>query len=250
MGMRTTTVAGLAAALAALSLMAAPAPPVRAVAGGPPAPFGAVLVPAGSWLGGLGVTVYSNGSSRFFCDPGWRAGCRSRIGPRGVDVGVKWQCVELAQRLYVSRGWYPRKFAVALAYQIWWIAPRMGMTRTPNGAIRHRDVHPGDMIVWRPGAATGRTGHVAVVDFVSGTQVWVKEQNWGPATTAWNVQRGQTVYSLSSGLLSGHAWPPEEVYGVVHSPNDHLVNPPPDGPAWWGTTPWGAGPTGHRGYAI
>jgi hypothetical protein len=224
----------IAAGVAALVLAAGPAR-LTAAAGGaqrasarPDAPFGAVLVHAGTWLDGLGVTVYSNGSSHWFCDPVALSACRSRIGPRGIDVGVKWQCVELAQRLYITRGWYPRTFGVAYAFQIWWSAPGMGMTRVANGTIRARDVHPGDMVVWRPGVATGFTGHVAIVDFVSGTQVWVKEQNWGPATHAWDIQRGATVYSLSGGRLTGHAFPPDQIYGVVHSPNDHLRNPFPD----------------------
>ena len=217
----------VAAGLVAVCLVAAPAPaPAARAAARLPDGFGSVLVPSGTWLGGLGVTVYSNGSSAFFCDPWTHAACRSHIRARGTYVGIRWQCVELAQRLYVARRWYPRTFGIAYAFQIWWAAPRLGMVRRLNGTLRGRDLRPGDMVVWRPGVATGSAGHVAIVDFVAGSQVWVKEQNWGPATTPWNVQRGQTVYSLAGGWLSGHAFPPDQIYGVVHSPNDHLRNPP------------------------
>ncbi len=232
--MRKLVTGLVAAGLVRICLATAPAPALvaRASIGGPQrgARFGDVLVSAGSWLDGLGVTVYSNGSSRFFCDPARHAGCRSRMEAHRIDVGVKWQCVELAQRLYTERGWHSGTFGVAYAFQIWWAAPRLGMLRRHNGTLRAGDVRPGDMIVWRQGEATGPAGHVAIVDFVAGSQVWVKEQNWGPGTTAWNVQRGQTVYSLSGGWLSGHAFAPDEIYGVVHSPNDHLRNPPSPDP--------------------
>jgi len=230
--MRTFVTGLVAAGLVGICLVTAPAPSAQGSVGAPPpgARFGDVLVPAGSWLDGLGVAVYSNGSSRYFCDPGARSGCGSHFGARRTYVGVKWQCVELAQRLYTARGWHTGSFGVAYAFQIWWAAPRLAMLRRPNGTLRPRDVRPGDMIVWGPGEATGRAGHVAVVDFVSGSQVWVKEQNWGPGSTPWNAQRGQTVYSLAGGWLSGHAFPPDQIYGIVHSPNDHLLNPPPDVP--------------------
>jgi hypothetical protein len=198
--------------------------PTPAVVATPSGRFGVQLVRAGSWLGGRGVTVYSNGSSHVHCGPG-TASCRSRIGPRGdVDAGMKWQCVELAQRLYITLGWYPRRFGVAYAYQIWSAAPRIGMTRVPNGALWPGSIHPGDMIVWRPSGDVGFAGHVAIVDTVVGTQVAVKEQNWGRATDQWDVQRGRSVYALARGRLSGHGLPPSDIYGIVHSPKDHLRN--------------------------
>ena len=220
--MPTRRAALVAVGMMLFALTAARSPDALAAGG---SDFGTVLVPAGSWLGGRGVTVYSNGSSRIYCSPGAAAFCRSRIGPHGdMDAGVKWQCVELAQRLYITRGWYPRKFGVAYAYQIWDAAGRLGMTRTANGALRARDLHPGDMIVWRPGPDVGFAGHVAIVDWVSGSQVAVKEQNWGRATNEWDQQRGQTVYALARGWLNGHGLPPRDIDGVVHSPRDHLTN--------------------------
>jgi hypothetical protein len=185
--------------------------------------FGTPLVRAGSWLGGRGVTVYSNGSSRLVCAPA-RGSCENRIGPRGVDTGLKWQCVELAQRLYIRRGWFPMRFGVRFAYQIWWAAPRLGMTRFPNGTLSRRDLHPGDMIVWGPSGDVGPAGHVGIVDWVAGSQVAVMEQNWGRATTRWDRQRGASVYALAGGWLNGHSLPPGDIYGVVHSPRDHLRN--------------------------
>jgi hypothetical protein len=186
--------------------------------------FGRQLVPAGSWLGGHGVTVYSNGSSRLHCGAA-NGSCESRIGPhRDIDAGAKWQCVELAQRLYITHGWYPRKFGVPYAYLIWASAPRLGMTRTPNGTLWTGALHPGDMIVWKPSEDVGFAGHVAIVDTVVGTQVAVKEQNWGRATSSWDRQRGQSVYAVARGRLNGHGLPPSDIYGIVHSPRNHLTN--------------------------
>ena len=198
--------------------------PSPAVVAATPTDFGTPLVAAGSWLDGRGVTVYSNGSSRTWCNLGL-ASCRSRIGPhRDIDSGVKWQCVELAQRLYIALGWYPSRFGVAFAYQIWAAAPRLGMTAIPNGTLSGGDLHPGDMIVWRPSRDIGPAGHVAIIDTVVGSQVEVKEQNWGRATNRWDRQRGRSVYSLARGWLSGHGLSPGEIYGIVHSPRDHLTN--------------------------
>jgi hypothetical protein len=135
---------------------------------------------------------------------------------------MKWQCVELAQRLYITMGWYPRRFGVAYAYQIWQAAPRLAMTQVPNGALWPGSIHPGDMILWRPSGDVGFAGHVAIVDTVVGTQVAVMEQNWGQATNEWDLQRGRSVYALARGRLSGHGLPPSDIYGIVHSPRDHL----------------------------
>jgi hypothetical protein len=206
--------------VAVCALALAPAPAVVAQT----ADFGRQLVPAGSWLGGHGVTVYSNGSSRLHCGAA-SGSCESWIGPHSdIDAGAKWQCVELAQRLYIIRGWYPRKFGVPYAYLIWAAAPRLGMTRTPNGTLWAGALHPGDMIVWKPSVDVGSAGHVAIVDTVVGTQVAVEEQNWGQATTSWDRQRGRSVYAVARGRLNGHGLPPSDIYGVVHSPRDHLTN--------------------------
>jgi hypothetical protein len=148
----------------------------------------------------------------------------------------------LAQRLYITRGWYPRKFGVPYAYLIWGASPRLGMTRTRNGTLWAGALHPGDMIVWKPSVDVGSAGHIAIVDTVLGTQVAVKEQNWGRATSSWDRQRGQSVYALARGRLNGHGLPPGDIYGVVHSPRNHLTN---DRIAA-GTTIGGAGDGGGR----
>jgi hypothetical protein len=58
-------------------------------------------VAAGSWLGGTGVDVRSNGSD---LGTGYSCASFSTSNP-SVQDGYGWQCVELAARLYAVKGW-------------------------------------------------------------------------------------------------------------------------------------------------
>lgn len=187
---------------------------VDAVSASPPSGFGNVVVSSGSWLAGNGVDVFSNGSSSYFCPNDGSSGinCSNYVG--STYVGIKWQCVELAQRLYTARGWHTGSFGVSYAYEIWGRASAMGMSTYGNGGLNNSNVLPGDMIVWN--TQVGYAGHVAVVDSVSGSNVYVKEQNWGGSG-----QTGQATYSLGNGYLSGHGYSSGAIYGIVHSPNNH-----------------------------
>lgn len=159
--------------------------------------FGTLLVRGQDWLGGRGVDVFSNDNNGFCC------GGRSYLN--GTDVGIKWQCVELAQRLYTARGWYKGSFH-ADAYQIYDKAPAMGMQQHPNG-----DGYvpvPGDLIIIGR-ASTARVGHVSIVKRVYRDRIEVREQNWG------QVQTGIGVYSRSGSRLARAGLP---IRGVVHSP--------------------------------
>src|SRR2546423_9866151 len=55
---------------------------------------------AGSgWLGGNGVNVYSNGSQVSYTPN------KPNNTVNGVVSGEEWQCVELVNRLYLTKGW-------------------------------------------------------------------------------------------------------------------------------------------------
>jgi hypothetical protein len=218
--------------------MGAIAVPHPATAGPVDAPrFNTQVVPAGSWLNGRGVAIYSNGSDpHYFCrdkpPPGWtKADCESTLPP-GVDVGVKWQCVELVQRLYYTLGWdpagTPSNWGVN-AKDIWTKAGKLGFTTFSNGSLSASNVLPGDMVVWNANVGGG-FGHVAVVDTVAGSAVEVKEQNW-PG------QLGHATYTLSGGFLSRNDFPgsQDDIDGVVHSP----LNQPPQGSEWEARYPSG-----------
>ena len=123
-------------------------------------PFGTVLIPGNQWLGGAGVDVFSNGLI------GCYNGCRNV-----TRYGIAYQCVELVQRLIVSKGWSPKVWGDA--YQIYANASSQYFDKHANGS-GYRPV-PGDVIVWRGGY--GGLGHVAVVEWVGDGRLGWVEQN-------------------------------------------------------------------------
>ncbi len=125
-------------------------------------PYGTLLVAGSSWLGGAGIDVYSNGEGSYSPEP---------PGP----YGYRWQCVELVNRLVMSKGWSGR---------IW----GNGADFFRNGPTANFDKHasgdgympvPGDIMVW--GGGWKGFGHVAVVRDVSGGFVNFVEQNGSPS---------------------------------------------------------------------
>lgn len=157
------------------------------------------------WLGGRGVPV---------CAPGTSTYCGGQLA-----VGTAWQCVELAQRLYKTMGWYAQTsngvfsvggVGIPSAYLIYDNANALGFTRVANGSIT--SLTPGDMIVHKstsPGS--GGAGHVAIVDTVQGSTVTAREQNWS--------LNGTATYNLANGWLSRTgpvATDKQYISGVVH----------------------------------
>lgn len=181
--------AALLLSLATLLLVATPAQAQQA--------YGTKILNAGDWLNGAGVDVYANGSSSYVSN--------DYAAPA---VGMRWQCVELPQRLYKAKNWYSGMFpGVGVAADIWGQAPSMGMSRQSNGSIN--SITPGDMIIHGYGFFGG-AGHVAVVDSVSGSTVSVVEQNF--STT------GRATYAISGGTLSRSGT--SDIMGVVHDPDN------------------------------
>src|SRR5215469_14069798 len=71
-----------------------------AVSRGPAGSCGNVLLAGSAWLGGQGVNVKSNGYHQ-----GSGVSCGGTNHVHGVTTGSEWQCTELVNRLYVTRGW-------------------------------------------------------------------------------------------------------------------------------------------------
>lgn len=196
---------------------------------------GQTLLPGSSWLNGQGVDVKSNGD---FTGSGNDWGTSSCQKPAGnwVGCGYRWQCVELAQRLYISRGWYSglysNLFPVAAAYQIYDEAAAGHM---PN-CVAHTNGGgyvpvPGDMIIINPAGMNGQYGHVSVVDTVDTAHNIVNavEQNVSSTTAT-------ATYTLSGSTLSRTNWP--SVRGIVHcflNPNTNIPPPPPAVQQGWST---------------
>ena len=165
----------------------------------------AVEIAAGSWLGGAGVTVHSNGA-----DQGTGSSCAglSTANP-GVQDGYGWQCVELASRLYAVKGWgrvYADGGAAAGVY-------RYGAEYIPEGSPWlnfHRNGSgylpvPGDLIIE---SYPGGWGHVSVVEHTVGSAVYAVEQNASA--------NGRHTYTLSGSTLSGQY--AGSVRGFMHAP--------------------------------
>jgi hypothetical protein len=67
-------------------------------------PFGSVELQGSQWLGGSGVPVYSNGNTCTVTN------VYDKL-PNGLKSGMKWQCVELVNRLYLTKGWISRTWS-------------------------------------------------------------------------------------------------------------------------------------------
>jgi len=179
----------LATLVAAVLLMALPATVFA---------WGEVFVPASSWNG---VDVYSNSPAPVPWDAEGDSGW-----------GVRWQCVELPQRFYNQKGWVgATHWPVDYAYQMYDVAPGLGLTRQDNGSISA--LGWGDLVIWLGERATPTTfdtgGHVAVVTAVNGSSVTIVEQNGLAA------ERGTRTIALTGGTLSDGRG---EIRGVIKCP--------------------------------
>jgi CHAP domain len=166
----------LPAALAlslAVGVAAFAAGPARASCSGTECdPAGTVELSGADWLGGNGVNVYSNGAS-----VGDDAGNNYVTNANGISVlsGEEWQCVELVNRLYLTRGWITGHWS-GDGDELYQNAPG-GLTKQANGSISQ--LAPGDVISLGDGT-TGKAddgGHAAVVNSVSGSTVDLVNQN-------------------------------------------------------------------------
>lgn len=171
--------------------------------------WGTLELSGSSWLGGNGVNVYSNGPTAEGPSPD----TYNYVG--NVQSGIKWQCVELVNRLYLSRGWITARW-VGNGNQLYNNAPA-NLAKQPNGSITY--ISPGDVVTLN----NGGLGHAAVVNSVSGSTVQLINQN----TTA--------VYSAatySGGALTMNGWSGYSVQGVIHAPgNGGSTNHPTGGGA-------------------
>jgi hypothetical protein len=205
---RLLVVAALAAGLggvAAVPAVAAPSaqqiPHTTACTG--PGDFGAQYL-SSTWPGGFtGVPVYSNGND------GYVSNCYDSVTtPSGqtVQSGMEWQCVELVNRLYLSKGWISTTWH-GNGNQLYDNAPSVGLTnRQPQGSITY--LAPGDVISLN-GPVAG--GHVVIVSAVSAddSSITVVNQNTSAADTV-------ITGTLANGnfTLSGFS-----TIGVIHVPS-------------------------------
>ncbi len=185
-------------------------------------PFGTVLVSGSDWLGGAGVDVFSNGLIGCYND------CETL-----TPYGIAYQCVELVERLIMSKGWSPRVWGDA--HQIYDNASQQHFDKHANGT-GYTPV-PGDIIVWHGGYQG--YGHVAVVEWVGDGRIgWVEQNNTasgrgngilGPGGALGN--NGQLVTTGFLHAKANGAPPPPP------PPPPPPAPPPPPPPPGPGTTP-------------
>src|SRR5579862_3939358 len=99
-----------------------------------------VILAGGSWLGGGGVDVYSN-------DGDYNSASGDLNYVNGVLSGYRRQCVELVNRLYLTKGWISANWSGNGA-DMYNTAPS-SLTKEANGAIK--SVNAGDVIVFNGG---------------------------------------------------------------------------------------------------
>lgn len=171
-----------------------------------PADFGSTYLTA-AWPGGFrGVPVYSNGVSGSFTD------ClHSTRTPRGRVVvdGYEWQCVELVDRLYLSKGWIDSAW-LGNGDQMYANAPS-SLSKQPQGSITH--VAAGDVISFDgPGANTA--GHAAVISEVQGDYVTIVNQDVDKANVLSHAY-------LKGGRIEMVGWAGWTPLGVVDAPGSN-----------------------------
>ena len=185
-----------------------------------PGACGRVLLAGSGWLGGQGVDVKSNGP-----DQGTGNSCGGTNVVDGVKTGLEWQCVELVNRLYVSRGWIHARWpgnggrsSSGARDSLYDEAPT-SLAKQPNGSISY--VGPGDVVsinVYDKGAFQA-DGHVLIVNAagrVTSGSVPLVSQNGGDSGDAIVTSAAK----LSNGTLTipaSGAWS-YQVIGVVHAP--------------------------------
>ena len=180
----------------------------------------------------VGVPVYSNGPSSSYDN-----GCEnSAKTPKGktVPTGTEWQCVELVNRLYVTKGWIDTTWH-GDGDTMWSQAPD-GLQGVPQGSITY--LAPGDVVsieVQPPPIGGVRQpkelgGHVLIVSGVSGSNITFVSQNAGKNTPATVTTPGNLIGgTLTVASSGGWSYP---VNGVVHAPVwlwDSLAVPPDEG---------------------
>ncbi len=175
-----------------------------------------ITLSGSSWLSGGGVNICNNGSSSA---DDYGASCVAVSGapgdshcPKGyVYAGEKWQCVELVNRLYLTKGW---------TKATWWGNGNTLVNNVPSGLVKQNNgsisyVNPGDVITLNDGGF----GHAGIINSIdSNGTLHIKNQNIGSTT-------GSSAYIDSGSLGNGNAhyhmngWSTYKVQAIIHAPS-------------------------------
>jgi hypothetical protein len=163
------------------------------------------------------VDVLSDGQ-----DQGTGSSCGGTSYVGSVRAGSQWQCTELVNRLYLTRGWISARWpgnggrsAPGTRDSLYDEAPA-SLAKELNGSISY--VAPGDVVsvnVYH-GSAFQSDGYVLIVSTVAGASITLISQNGGVPCSATVTTRA----TLSGGTLTIPdlgTWS-YSVIGVVHAP--------------------------------
>ncbi|HKR81647.1 MAG TPA: CHAP domain-containing protein [Candidatus Saccharimonadales bacterium] len=153
------------------------------------------------WLGGGGVDVYANNGSAAY-----DSGVNKYVTmPSGANVksGEEWQCVELVNRLYLSKGWINNTWSGngnTLKDHL-----PAGLTYEANGSIG--SIKSGDAITLDDGGY----GHVGIINSYNATTGSVDIVNQ-------NTAQVHSSATLSNKTLTMAGWAGYSVQGIIEAP--------------------------------
>lgn len=159
-----------------------------------------IVYSASSWLKGTGVNVCSKGddSNNYVTN---------MYGASTVS-GLKWECVELVNRLYLAKGWITANW------------PGYGNTlenNVPTGLVKENQNHisylnPGDVVTLDE---ANTNGHAAIINTVGSSSIQTVNQNTQSVLATSNISGslGSSTGALSSWLYG------YQVQAVIHAPS-------------------------------
>jgi hypothetical protein len=149
------------------------------------------------------VPVHSNGSASYVSNCYNHATTPSG---KSVESRMEWQCVELINRLYITKGWISATWT-GDGDQLYSTARSVGLTNEQKqGSITY--LASGDVISFN-GPISG--GHAAVVSKVIGSSITLVNQNTSSSNTL-------STATLSHGSLIMNSWAGYKPIGVIHAP--------------------------------
>lgn len=166
--------------------------------------WGTLELAGSGWLSNGGVDVYSNGSSADSHTP------IANNTVNGVTSGEEWQCVEMIDRLYLTKGWITATWSGngnTIANNV-----PSGLTKENNGAIS--SLSTGDVLTLDGGPAG--LGHAFIVNSVGGTIQLVSQNSIAVYNSA-SVASG-TSFANNNAQINMSGWATYTTQAVVHHP--------------------------------
>jgi CHAP domain len=169
--------------------------------------WGTLELSGTSWLSGVGVDVNSNGSQVTYTPN------KPNNTVNGIVSGEEWQCVEMVNRLYLTKGW---------TTATWTGSGNTLINNMPSGLTKENDgsIHslsPGDVITLDDGGF----GHAGIINTV-GSTIQIVNQNTTAVYSSASLQSG-TSFSAGNADIDMTGWAGYFVQAVVHHPATYWI---------------------------